>query len=728
MSENNLEVPVCAPLRRQSASAPAILLLDGVLRKAESLHEQLDHLTDQVKERSSSMVNVPDLSSTPLTSRRSPVSMVCHGCHGIIGNGAHVGSQTGKNLCTREHSPTCPGGIFNDNSWKACPVGYIPGMRMSETGFEQTMDTVDFNPGNFFSSSTPSVGQTAQTSENDLLRFHRQAQGEGVRERRPGMVYASSGDDYDATSENVPQSLPSDVEEQVRHLRARNQEASAAGSAGGGDVQLTIAEVRRMPGMKDVVGDQMDRFKDIIPALGSAPSATVTPAVGTGFSIQNNVEINEVSAAAPLSAEQQQLLAQSEAEYSELLAQQIEVQHLSRVAHQPASTNQQRSSPSSFAVSQRDTPSASAEFNELLKEQQQMSEAIKAAQAAQTYLLGQNISPAQSIQHPTQTAADIQLGVQQLGSSSVTHSGDGQADLQSELLLQKREQQRLQEALELQRKQYSALLAQQQQQAALLAAQKKQLEQEQFATKLRDQREKNARVAAELDAARNALKSLQMSKASVPHPQMQRQQQFSTVNTPSQSGINTRPARAQSNSVPTLCSPVAGDASFTPEYDFFKRPDGSIYRVMRQPTPQRSVDMFSAMGQQQLPQPATQLPVLPTPAVSFLEWRISQTGVPYQVLVQPAPLQQPASQSRHAPNLSGQTLLPPDQTFLQPQPYRSPQLPRASGQLGVDTSHLGRDSSMAQQLQDKVQGIVSLVESGGEVKKLKLLDQVRSCL
>ena len=34
---------------------------------------------------------------------------------------------------------------------------------------------------------------------------------------------------------------------------------------------------------------------------------------------------------------------------------------------------------------------------------------------------------------------------------------------------------------------------------------------------------------------------------------------------------------------------------------------------------------------------------------------------------------------------------------------------------------------MAQQLQDKVKGIVSLVESGGEARKLNLLDHVRSC-
>ena len=155
-SQDNLEVPKCVSLRRQSFSAPASLLLDGVLRRAGSLHEQLDKLTGQVRERSKSMVSVTDPLSTHLSRRTE--RMVCHGCHGVIGNGAHVGSSTGKNLCTRQHSHTCPGGIVDDSSWKACPIGYIPGLMVSETGFEQTMDTVDFNLGNPFTSSTPAAG------------------------------------------------------------------------------------------------------------------------------------------------------------------------------------------------------------------------------------------------------------------------------------------------------------------------------------------------------------------------------------------------------------------------------------------------------------------------------------------------------------------------------------------------------------------------------------------
>ena len=60
---------------------------------------------------------------TPHPSRSA--KMQCHGCHGSIGQGAHIGSGTGKNLCTLDHSDTCPGGIAESDSWRACIAGYI---------------------------------------------------------------------------------------------------------------------------------------------------------------------------------------------------------------------------------------------------------------------------------------------------------------------------------------------------------------------------------------------------------------------------------------------------------------------------------------------------------------------------------------------------------------------------------------------------------------------------
>ena len=121
------------------------------------------------------------------------------------------------------------------------------------------------------------------------------------------------------------------------------------------------------------------------------------------------------------------------------------------------------------------------------------------------------------------------------------------------------------------------------------AALQQRLEQEKLASKLREQKERNARVAAELEAAKQALANLQLSQASVPHtlPQLQQHVQ------PNRNVAGGNARTALSNPVREQSMPAAGDAHFTPEYDFFRRPDGTIYRVLRQQTTQGSADVLS---------------------------------------------------------------------------------------------------------------------------------------
>ena len=66
------------------------------------------------------------LPDTPLTSRTRPQSRMptCHGCHGSMGQGQHQGSAPGKDLCSLPHSVYCRGGVIEDASWRACPRGY----------------------------------------------------------------------------------------------------------------------------------------------------------------------------------------------------------------------------------------------------------------------------------------------------------------------------------------------------------------------------------------------------------------------------------------------------------------------------------------------------------------------------------------------------------------------------------------------------------------------------
>ena len=82
---------------------------------------------------------------TPRTSRLDkwqgrPDTMLCHGCHGPMGDGAHNGSAIGKNLCTLEHNPACQGGVRDDPTWRACPPNHV------YQGFEQTLSSQDFRP------------------------------------------------------------------------------------------------------------------------------------------------------------------------------------------------------------------------------------------------------------------------------------------------------------------------------------------------------------------------------------------------------------------------------------------------------------------------------------------------------------------------------------------------------------------------------------------------------
>ena len=340
--------------------------------------------------------------------------MVCHGCHGQIGGGAHIGSATGTNLCRLEHSPSCQGMASLD-----FPLGF------------QSQNLP-------YASLTPTVGLSLQP---DLSRSHLQPGNGSARERVPRMVYTGPQNSTVNGLDNLPQSLPSEVENQVQLLRSKNQGAQMA--AEGIDIsELTIAKVRNTPGMQDMVGGQMDQFREIIPALASAPSAPVSSKVSTGLSDH----------------EQQQ----------------------------------DDGSP------QLDLEQSEAEYNDLQAQREKMLEAVQDAKDAQAYLnRQQQFSQYRPIQpeanrhglqqpgpyNPGQDQGDPQQPGQQTPQLSTVgqhisqpQQSDLQSDLQRELLLQQREQQRLQAALDQQRQHYDTLLAQQQQQAALLAAEKRRFE------------------------------------------------------------------------------------------------------------------------------------------------------------------------------------------------------------------------------------------------------------
>ena len=113
-----------------------------------------------------------------------------------------------KNVCTFPHSELCRGGIPSSDGWRGCPQGYAaqafsPSTHNQGHAYD---DQLDFSTGqqgqefktqaNFssqFARNLAEENEVASTNGLDLLRFQRQANGEGVRkkviqERRPGRV------------------------------------------------------------------------------------------------------------------------------------------------------------------------------------------------------------------------------------------------------------------------------------------------------------------------------------------------------------------------------------------------------------------------------------------------------------------------------------------------------------------------------------------------------------
>ena len=197
-------------------------------------------------------------------------TVICHGCHTILGEGAHQGSVIGKSRCVLPHSLLCKGGISENESWRACPAGYVynPDVEVqSYTGFTDTLDPSVFHNG-ALRRSTPAgsnqslnaiggqtltnginlnghaqeSGLTNSTERERLIRLRRQANGEGafskstVVDSQPshglqGAGSAPVGNSSNGilnhnTSDPGLADLPLHIMDQIRKFRASNQQAN----------------------------------------------------------------------------------------------------------------------------------------------------------------------------------------------------------------------------------------------------------------------------------------------------------------------------------------------------------------------------------------------------------------------------------------------------------------------------------------------------------------------
>ena len=167
---------------------------------------------------------------TPLSSRST--RMQCHGCHGSIGQGAHIGSGTGKNLCTLLHSDACPGGIAESAAWRPCPPNNVPHVISDNFG-------LDFAG----QATSPGIGHLGS--------------------QPPGVIVDST------PGHQVPES----VQQQVDNLRSKNQLAQHLQH--NQDSGLTIADLRKKDGLDEIVSGIESSLKLDIPALSAAKTAQI---------------------------------------------------------------------------------------------------------------------------------------------------------------------------------------------------------------------------------------------------------------------------------------------------------------------------------------------------------------------------------------------------------------------------------------------------------------------
>ena len=259
---------------------------------------------------------------TPVTShpRHQAAMGVCHQCHGPIGGGAHTGSAFGKGICTLrpEHSHFCKGGILENDSWAACPLGYMYNADLdlaAGPGFEGTMDTFNFQAGiqNGPASSTPAGDQPQShpgpggqqqvlhldsgpytephhDSVNQLIP--RLARLQATEERYPGVMNGEQrvlDREFPPTPpENLAHNLqpavvdgavggiPENIQSEIVKHRAVNQNERAVTDRPASD--LVITDLRRDPTLQLGVENVMqDVIRNRIPSLSAAPSAQAVP-------------------------------------------------------------------------------------------------------------------------------------------------------------------------------------------------------------------------------------------------------------------------------------------------------------------------------------------------------------------------------------------------------------------------------------------------------------------
>ena len=214
-------------------------------------------------------------------------SNTCHGCHGPIGGGAHVGSATGKARCSLPHHLLCKGNIIEEASWRACPPNYVfdPNLVVSDTGFESTLNPSSFVPG-ADQRSTPRdspnrMDETGSLTINTVANKSNVNIESGSNSGCKGVRFAEGTKQSQNSNDVVSDisDLPAELQAQIQEFRAKNQQSSKPPDKPEGE--LNITKLRSDPDLRTQVELLLQSLKENIPSLSPAPSANIAQSTST---------------------------------------------------------------------------------------------------------------------------------------------------------------------------------------------------------------------------------------------------------------------------------------------------------------------------------------------------------------------------------------------------------------------------------------------------------------
>ena len=351
-----LGVQECIPLRHHSWSAPSRLLLDGCLSRVKSLSGQLDRVTNQVRDTRWLSLSVPDLSGSAASvvfhlledlmtevviggSNMSGNVRQCHNCHRPLTHPDHVGIGSGVKQCTLGHYDLCPGGRKAGPDWTGCPAistetSDVEGEGSTKTSadlkkvYDQEsikLDNVDTtsDPYSLVKSMLEEAGKSDQividggtdSSDDEEDKFL-QSEIEKLKiqvESDEAKLKADKKEKKRLNRERLEkeksellkkakaqQKLSHDhLQKKAADLAARQQQEAADRRAAmqTGSDNLTIGNLRSMPGASSEVDKLLAGLQALVPSLAKLPTApsasgsTFQPlGVLSGQSVQGNEE------------------------------------------------------------------------------------------------------------------------------------------------------------------------------------------------------------------------------------------------------------------------------------------------------------------------------------------------------------------------------------------------------------------------------------------------------